>query len=370
MRPAKAAVALAAIALTACGSATARQPRAAPSEPPPVSTPLATTLVTGQGAWAVLPMGDLSSSADTFWQVFVRPPAGQPGAAGWQLATPPGVAANGGLVSAGTVNELVIGFRPSASLTFSPLAASANAGRTWTPDVIDAPLANVPDALAVSAAGQQAALLTDSTIETRAADGTWSKLAAIGDIAASPPGRDCGVRAVSALSFWNGGELAAAADCAHPGIAGIFIITSGRWLAAAPALPASLANTKVSVLRLGDQTALLLAGDDLLASWGQRVSDPLPGVGGVLGSGFGAAQTGGQSMWALLADGRAATITPGGAWQLLPKVPDGTKVIVADRGQTQALAASGATLTVWRLAGGSWMLVQTVRVPINFGSSG
>ncbi|HLK01499.1 MAG TPA: hypothetical protein VKU39_16555 [Streptosporangiaceae bacterium] len=361
-----AATVLGAIALTACTSATA-QPRPAPSAPPPAAAPLATTLVTGQGAWAVLPMGDTSSSENTFWQVFVRP---RTGAAGWQLATPPGVAANGGLVSAGTDSELIVGFLPSARLTLSPLAASGDAGRTWTPDVIDAPLASVPGALAASAAGQQAALLTDSTIESKASDGTWSKLAAIGDIAASAPGRSCGVRAMSALSFWSEGELVAATDCTRPGIAGIFIRTSGGWLAAGPALPASYANTKVSVLRLGDQAALLRAGGDLLASWGQRVSDPLSGVTGVSASGFGAAVTSGQSMWVLLADGRAATIAPGGTWQLLPKAPAGTEVVVPDQGQTQALAASGGTLTVWRLAGRSWTLVQTIKVPINSGSSG
>lgn len=358
--------ALAACALAACTSATAQPAPAAAGTPPPVSAPLTTTLVTSQGSWAVVPMGDPASSGGTFWQVFVQP-AGQPAdQAAWQLTTPPGVADNGGLVAASSGGELLVGFRPSASLTFSPLAATGDAGRTWTPQVIDAPLAGVPDAVALAPDGEQAALLADSTIETRsAATSTWSTLATITDLAASAPGHACGVRAMSAVSFWGDGEPAAAAECTHPGSAGIFVRTSGGWLSRAPALPAKYADAEVSVLRLGDQMALLRAGGDLLASWGPRVSDPLAdGGSGIRASGFGA----GQAMWVLLADGSAATISPGGTWQALPRVPAGTAAIVPGQARVDALAVTGATLTVWRLAGHSWALAQTIKVPINYGS--
>ena len=35
-----------------------------------------------------------------------------------------------------------------------------------------------------------------------------------------------------------------------------------------------------------------------------------------------------------------------------------------------ALAVSGARLTVWRLAGAGWAQVQVINVPISYGSSG
>ena len=75
----------------------------------------------------------------------------------------------------------------------------------------------------------------------------------------------------------------------------------------------------------------------------------------------------------------AATISLTGAaasgpqWQMLPSVPTGTSVLAAGPdGATDALAVSGSTLTVWRLAPGqgAWSKVQTVNVPIQVGSSG
>jgi hypothetical protein len=35
----------------------------------------------------------------------------------------------------------------------------------------------------------------------------------------------------------------------------------------------------------------------------------------------------------------------------------------------QALAADGGTLTVWQVTGGRWAKVQTIKVPIQYGSS-
>jgi hypothetical protein len=74
-----------------CGSA-ARQAAVPGSAPPPPS--LATSLVTDTGTWAVAVMGGPAASHDDFWQLLVRPA----GTGKWHLATPPGVASNGGLV--------------------------------------------------------------------------------------------------------------------------------------------------------------------------------------------------------------------------------------------------------------------------------
>ena len=76
----------------------------------------------------------------SFWQLFVRPAT----ASRWSLVTPPGVADNGGLVAAGGGTSLVVGFRPSQNLVFSPLATSTDAGRNWTPGLLDAGLADTP----------------------------------------------------------------------------------------------------------------------------------------------------------------------------------------------------------------------------------
>ena len=76
----------------------------------------------------------------------------------------------------------------------------------------------------------------------------------------------------------------------------------------------------------------------------------------------------------LLSGGRAATIGgPGQQWTLLPPVPAKTTVLAAGPdGATDALAVSGATLTVWRLApeATAWSKVQAISVPIQVGSSG
>jgi len=122
-----------------CGS------QAAPAAPPPLAVqaaPLATSLVTAQGAWAIAVMGESAASENNFWQLFVRPA----GASRWSLVTPPAVADNGGLVAAGGAGgtSMLVGFRPSQALTFSPLAMSSDRGQNWTPGLLDAALADVP----------------------------------------------------------------------------------------------------------------------------------------------------------------------------------------------------------------------------------
>ena len=78
-------------------------------------------------------------------------------------------------------------------------------------------------------------------------------------------------------------------------------------------------------------------------------------------------------MWVLLPGGQAATIGgPGQQWTLLPPAPAKTTVLAAGPdGATDALAVSGTTLTVWQLDRGStvWANAQTIRVPIQLGSS-
>ena len=75
-------------------------------------------------------MGGPAASHNNFWQLFVRPA----GTTTWRLATPPGVASNGGLVITGLgTGPVVAGFRPSQDLSYSPLATTRDNGTAWTP---------------------------------------------------------------------------------------------------------------------------------------------------------------------------------------------------------------------------------------------
>jgi hypothetical protein len=374
------------LALLGAGLAAGCGSQSAPvggSSPAVVTVPLSTSLVTAQGTWAVAVMGGSAASHDNFWQLFFQPT----GATGWSLVTPEGVADNGGLVAArgagGT--SLLVGFRPSQGLAFSPLAASIDAGKTWTPGLLDADLADVPDALAVGASGQALALLHDGSIEeaptaAAATAGHWSQLTTLGGLAASAPGHVCGLARLNAVSFGPNDTPMAAGSCVRPGVAGVFAESGGTWQAAGPALPATLGGDQVQVLGLASvpsgTSALMTAGTHLIAAWtngtGWTVSAPVA-AGTVVASGFGPA----GSVWVLLGGRRAEVIGgAGGAWQALPAVPAGTQTLApVTGGGWDALAVSGSSLTVWRFgatatAGAPWVQVQAIDVPVDYGSSG
>ena len=364
--------------LAACGSQRAAVTSPAP---PTVTVPLGTSLVTAQGTWAIAVMGGSAASYNNFWQLFVRPA----GASRWSLVTPPGVADNGGLVAAGASTSLTIGFRPSQDLAYSPLATSTDTGKNWTPGLLDAGLADTPGAIAVGPSGRTLALLQDGTIAaaptaSAAAAGQWTPLTTRNALAASAPGRSCGLVSVQAVSFGPGKNPMAAGSCTRPGVAGVFTDTGGTWRSAGLVLPG---KDTVQVLGLaataGGNVALLAAGNSLLAAWwtGTRwtVSDPVAAgpvtAGTVRALGFGAD----GSAWLLLGGGRAETIGgTGGSWQALPPVPPGTGTLAPGStatggGAYDALAVSGSKLTVWRLAQGAWAKVQLITVPIVYGSS-
>jgi hypothetical protein len=324
-------------------------------------------------------MGGSATSDNNFWQLFVRPA----GASRWSLVTPPAVADNGGLVAAGGAGgtSMLVGFRPSQGLAFSPLAMSSDTGKNWTPGLLDAALADVPDALAVGASARVLALLRDASIEmaptpAAAAAGQWSRLTTLAALAASAPGRSCGLVGLNAVSFGRHDIPMAAGSCLRRGVAGVFAESGGSWQAAGPTLPAGFGGDQIQVLGLatmsGGDAALLLAGSDLLAAWwdGTRwtVSVPVPAAGGIAGSGFGS----GGSLWVLLGGGRAETIAAvGGPWRALPPAPKGTATLAPGAGGGyDALAVSGSVLTVWRLASAVWAKVQVIHVPIEYGSSG
>ena len=208
-----------------CGSTASRA--AAPASPaaPPS---LATSLATATGTWAVAVMGGSAASHNNFWQLFVRPA----GTSTWRLATPPGVASNGGLVLTGLASGSVLaGFRPSQDLAYSPLAATKDDGKTWSPALLDAGLADVPGALAADpASGRLLALLTTGTTEMSGPGGTaWTRLVTRRALAASAAGTRCQLGSVTADAFSPSGQPLLAAGCGRPGTAGIFSHTGRTW---------------------------------------------------------------------------------------------------------------------------------------------
>lgn len=384
---------VAAGAVAACGSPAASPAATAGAAGAPGTAAMATSTATGGDAWATIPV----SAGPAYWQVLAR--AGNSGT--WKLVTPPGVASTGGIVAAaGPAGALTVAVRPSDGLTFSPLAATANGGATWSAGgPVNAAVAASPDALA--AAGRNlAAVLSDGTVETSAdAGATWSPVAKPGAIAASPAGKGCGgaVR-VDALSFWMGtAELTAAGTCGTAGVTAEFAYSpGGGWQRLR--LPVT-----GPVLRLAGGMSLIAGKAGLTALWrgtgwhaytdapgtggadpgpsapspataAVTESAPLPAAGPVTASGTLSL----AGAWVLLPGGRAATVSAPGItsgapqWLLLPPVPAHTTVLASGpHGAVDALAVTGTALTVWRLppAATRWFKVQTIDVPIQLGSS-
>lgn len=380
-------------ALTACG-ASASSASASASAPPDsaagggtsAATPavsLATSLSTARDSWAVVPV----PASPAFWEVLVRPAASP----AWRLVTPPGVADNGGLIAAApSASALTVAVRPSQSLLFSPLASTADAGTAWSAGgPLSAGVAASPGALA-AAGSDLAAVLGNGTIETSAnAGSSWQTLARPGAIAASPAARGCGTVAVTSVTFGTtASEILAAGSCGTSGTTAVFShVASGGWQRLSLPVPGQL------VRLFAGGTALLAAKAGLTALWAGgwhghaplgpspsgteswRQSAALPAGGTVTASGelAGPASAAGDGMWVLLPGGRAATIGgPGQQWLLLPPVPAGAESLASGpNGAVDALTASGATLTIWRLARAAtlWTKIQTITVPVQYGSS-
>ena len=377
------AVAMAAAMLAAgCGSAAAPPPAPVTQATQPAPS-LNTTLVTAAGTWAVAVMGGSAAQYNNFWQLFIRPA----GTTRWQLVTPPGTADNGGLVLAGGGQSLVTAFRPSQNLTYSPLIETRDAGQAWSSlSPLDAALVSTPDALAIKpGSGNLLALLAGGTAEL-AAPGytTWTTLASQQTLAATPPGRRCGLQDLTAATFTPSGIPVLAGTCTRPGTAGMFASRGGTWQAAGPAIPAALARQHITVLRLTRTAqgiaALLAAGTgaaaSLLAAWSAddgghwTMSPPLTlGGAAVTSASFGP----GGTAAIVIPGNRGETITStGSSWRPLPPLPPGTATLApGPRGAADALAVNRATLTVWQLApgGAAWTRAQVIYVPILYGSS-
>jgi hypothetical protein len=371
-------VAAVAVISAACGSAPS--PAAAPS--PPTLPGLATSVTTTGPTWAVVVMGGSAAQYNNFWQIFTRPAD----STNWRLATPPGVASNGGFVIADNgAKSLTAGFRPSQDLVFTPLAATSDDGSAWTSAVLDASLANVADALAASGDGGLLALLGNGTVQASADGGAnWTTLTTLRSVSGSAAGRQCGLRELTGTAFTAGNTPLIAGDCTHPGVTGILAEDDHAWHLAGPAVPGPLTHEDVSVLALASTpagvAALLAAGTgdstSLIGAWSPGTSGhwvtsaalPLHGAA-VTSASFG---PGGQIATVLTRDRGETLAGAGASWRALPALPSGTATLAfVSGGAVQALAVHTVALTVWQLTRdqASWQSVQEIKVPILFGSS-
>jgi hypothetical protein len=374
----------AALLAAGCGSA-APATQQSPAQATPPRPALSTSLVTTAGTWAVAVMGGSAAQHNNFWQLVVRPA----GSTHWKLATPPGVADNGGLILADAGGQsLITGFRPSQYLAFTPLALTRDAGQEWSSgNPLDAALAGVPDALAAApGSAHLLALLASGTVRTAAPPYTrWAALATQRSLATAPPGRRCGLQGLTAAAFTSSGTPLLAGSCSHPGTAGIFAATGGTWQAAGPQLPAALARQPITVLRLtrtaGTTEALLAAGTgrsvSLLAAWsaGSTRHWTLSPEFRLNASALTATSFGPAGTAAIMLNGNRGVIITSTAttWRALPELPAGTATLaLGPAGGIDALAVHRTRLTIWQLTQGStaWTATQVITVPIQFGSSG
>lgn len=366
-----------------CGSTHAAAPAPAGARAATGRSLVTSLTASGGTSWAVVEMGGSSAKHDNFWQLMARPA----GAARWVLATPLGVAANGGIVAASPGGRgLVAGFNPSQDLTFSPLATTRDGGARWTPSLLPAGLARVPSALAAGPGGKLIALTSSGQVKLSAPGVSgWTTPATRASLAATPAGHSCGLAGLTAAAFGPSGAVLLAGGCARPGVAGIFGETGGRWQLAGPMLPAALGRQHVSVLQLapaGRGTIALLTAtaaggaSSLIAAWEGAdsrwtLSAPLPMDGArIRSTATGATAHAGV----ILSTGRAEVITgPGARWEALPALPAHAAALVLGPGrQVSALAPAGSVLTSWRLAAraGTWDRTQVLKVPVPYGSSG
>jgi hypothetical protein len=374
--------------LTACSSSTAG---VRPDSPLSIKVPLTTTFATGNGAIAVVAMGRIGDPLNTFWELFSRPDS----TSRWTLATPPGVADNGGLVTSpgpGSIDDalLLTGFEPSQLLAFSPLALSKNQGKSWSPGLVPGGLAAVPDAVAASSGAEWLALVRTGGGEILRSTGSpsdWSKLAGRDELASSAAGRSCGVGLLTAVAVDDAGPLVGTA-CTVKGVVGIFGLTGGVWRQLGPRLSGTSESGTTEVLRLVDadgvtnglvaakttsKTTLIGVAKANGGPWSR--SSPLALARGSRIVSTGVEPRGGFVVLTSTVHGGPAVdmeTGPGGGWRSLPTPPSGTAaVVVSGDGVVDALSVSLVQLTDWRLdaAAGAWNKTETVTVPIQFGSS-
>ncbi|HXW34149.1 MAG TPA: hypothetical protein VEJ87_06175, partial [Acidimicrobiales bacterium] len=409
LRPIVAAVvAVLAGSVAAACSQQSSSPRTSDAPADPVTLSLATSLQNAQGTWAVVPMGHLDQTLNTFWQLFFEPPGGTT----WSNEVDAtAVATNGGLtLASGSDGSVIVGIRPSNLLRYSPLIATTDAGGTWANGVLPYGLSAYPDSLAASSEQQAAALVEaprgDQVLESLGTLGSWNPLVDERALAATPAGSVCGLRAITAIAYLAGTPFIGG-SCDRPGEVGILARRSGSWQLTTPFLNtkgSGLGGDEFEVLALrptGDGLSALFAGYGggsdgksdkgviLLGAWtsdGHKwtTSPPLQLLPQERLASFGPAN--GSNVFVLTSAGssegtgsgsvpapeRLEVLAPGENWVQLTTPPAGTATVAfSSDSKVDALAVDQSILSVWSLTPDShdWTRAQVIRVPIQYGSS-
>lgn len=353
------------------------------------SLPLPAASETPADSWAVLPMGQLNDPKNTFWQLLHA----APGASKWSSVTPQGVADNGGIVAAPAVatDSVTVGFLPSELLHFSPLAESTNSGRTWSPAFLPGALTSSPSALASGPDGSLA-LVGTAVLHQSATPSRWSRLVTLATLRRVAP--SCAVTSLKGVAVTPAGGALVGATCAD-GHVGLFGSSDGTWQADIDTLQGAWHHAGTTVLRVqaaGTQpTALVLASqrghralfvlsDEGGGHW--KASSPLALAAA---SAVRATAIDTAGAFCVLAGSKrfpsAAELDTDGSWTSLPAPPKGTLGLAwVPPGSVPPggpmldafTVVDGTELHVFALnpAGIEWTLVQTLQVPLAYGSSG
>lgn len=350
---------------------------------PSLEAPLSGSIGTESTSWATVLMGRNDGHFDLFWQLFVWTPS----TGRWSLTTPPGVADNGGLMVAPAANGTtgIVGFGASQNLTFSPLALTTDGAKSWHVGGLPTALVRAPTVLSIGGTTSALALVGDKDPEVLSQAGgptSWKRIVTEDELRTTPAGRRCVLAGLESVSYDPAGNPVIGAACRAPGTPGVLVRKGTTWELAAIPVPASLANAAFGTVRLDAGSALLTAtpksGTNIVAAWdvfGKWSTSPplrLPNSSDLLASGQGPGAT--QFVVVGKPDGprRAEVVTgPGAAWHALPPLPAGTATIALETsGAVVALSVEVTKCTVWALGPrDAWEPVQTLRVPIAFGSS-
>ena len=376
-----AAVILAAGVSSGCTSPSTANSRANSALSSP-TIPLSSSSVTRTATWATLAMGHLDDPLNTFWQLLTFK------GSKWHVATPPGVASNGGLVAEAASTSVLAGFGPSQELEFSPLARTDDQGSSWQGGVLPAGLALVPDALAQSGGKSLALLGSDGgKVVTGLADlSTWKSLTTAAALRRQATGTACHLRSLTAVTLDSHGNALVGASCTQGGRVGLFTPSSDGWMSVGPAIGGDSASPS-EVIRL-DQTgagtaALVSVGNATaarlyamwstngLGSWTVSAGLPLDGAsllstGVTAAGGFIVCTRRGGAVPA------ASVVSPttSSQWKSLPPLPSGTTSVTATpTGSFEALVPALSLLSAYGLSGTGWTRVQSLEVDVPYGSS-
>jgi hypothetical protein len=349
--------------------------------------PLPAAIETPADSWVVLPMGQFGSRANTFWQLLHA----APGTSQWSVVTPQGVADNGGLVAAAgvTTASTMVAFLPSQLLRFSPLSATTDAGRTWSPAFLPGALAARPNALA-SGPDDSLAIVGAAVLHRPSNSSTWSRLVPLAALQRLAP--ECAAKALDAVAVTSTGVPLVGVPCR--GRLGLFTGLNGSWHQERAALPGDWSGANTTILRLQagkTQTTVLATasrkGHQALFALSQSVSGtwqasaPLPiGTDSTVRA---TAVDSGGALSVLVGSKESESvdeITSGGRWVTLPApahgsvalawvTPDSTSLDGATLDAFSVVRGTNLHVFAFTPGSGKWVEADSLEVPLPYGSS-